>query len=712
MEDIERASMEDVFSFFRRYYVPSNASLTIVGDVEEDRAYSLVERYFEPIPGGTKAAGLWVFERPLAESIAIELRDRVELDRLYLMWPSARHFHEDDAALVLLGDILGHGRSSRLYRKLVLEEEIAQDVSAYQSGRELAGSFGVVVTLRPSRSLGDAKTLIDAEVGRLATASVSDEELSRVQRGRIAAFWYALERIGGFGGVADRLNAYNVYRGDPALITSDVQRFERVTVAEIEATAQRYLVDRPRLELSVVGRGRTGGKPPVDRKVPPESLASPGYCPPVPRIIKLGCGIPLWVFPRGELPTVTGSIVMAGGAGLQQMGQEGLAQLAVGMLEEGTLTRTAEKIALLAESMGATVSSTCGWGGAYVSFKCLKPDWQSTLELAADILINPTFPEAEWTRVRGQTLAALQAERDHAESRAHRALLAALYPEEHPYRFPLSGTEAGVERLDRADLAAFHSRFLIPGRATVVVAGDVDPEALAGELDRRLSGWSGPQAGAPEPPDIERSSRPRLILLDRPGAAQAVVRAGYVGVARSSPDYDHVLVVNQILGGQFSSRLNASLREERGLTYGVRSSFDCRKRPGPFTVSASVQTEKVGEALEQIRIELQAIAGSRPPTQLELDDARRALIEGHPRNFETPGALVNRFAGLVIHDLPVDNDARFADRLAEINVDSLAAAASRHIVAGSLVAIVVADASRVLEQLQKLEWAQVEVVEA
>ncbi len=712
MEDIERASMEDVFSFFRRFYVPSNASLTIVGDVDEERAYSLVEQYFGPIAGGTRAAGPWVPERPLAESIPIVLHDRVELDRLYLMWPSVRHFHDDDAALVLLGDILGHGRSSRLYRKLVLDEEIAQDVSAHQSGRELAGSFGVVVTLRPSRSLGDAKTLIDAEVGRLASTTVSDDELSRVKRGRVAAFWYALERIGGFGGVADRLNAYNIYCGDPALITTDVQRFERVAVAEIEAAAERYLAGRPRLELSVVGRGRAGGKPPVDRKVPPESLALPGYRPPVPRIINLGCGIPLWVFPRGELPTVTGSIVMTGGAGVQQMGQEGLAQLAVGMLEEGTLTRTAEQIALLAESMGATVSSTCGWGGAYVSFKCLKSDWPASLDLASDILINPTFPEPEWARVRGQTLAALRAERDHPESRAQRALLAALYLQEHPYRFPLAGTEASVERLDRAELAAFQSQFLTPGRATIVVAGDVDPEALAVELDRRLSGWKGTQSAVAEPPDIERSSRPRLILLDRPGAAQAVLRAGYVGVARSSPDYDHLLVVNQILGGQFSSRLNATLREERGLTYGVRSSFDCRKRPGPFTVSASVQTEKVGEALEQIRIELQAIAGSRPPTQVELDDARRALIEGHPRHFETPGALVNRFAGLVIHELPVDNDARFSARLTEINLDSLAAAASRHIIAGSLATVVVADASRVLEQLQKLEWAQVEVVEA
>ena len=262
----------------------------------------------------------------------------------------------------------------------------------------------------------------------------------------------------------------------------------------------------------------------------------------------------------------------------------------------------------------------------------------------------------------------------------------------------------------RSDLAAFHAQFLVSARPTIVVAGDVDPDALARELERRLLPWPEPGPAIPEPPQVARSARPRLLLLDRPGAAQAVVRAGYVGLARSSPDFDHVLVLNQILGGQFTSRLNESLREERGLTYGVRSSFDFRKRPGPFTVSASVQTEKIGEALEQIRIELEAIAGDRPPTGAELDDARRSLIEGHPRHFESPGALVNRFASLVIHDLPVDHDAGFCDRLAQINLESLAAAATRHIVPKALVAVVVADASSVRDQLEKLAWAPIEVI--
>ena len=272
MEDVERATMDDVFSYFRRFYVPANASLSIVGDVDEDRAFDLVERYFDSIPGGARAMVPWARDSVLEKSIQIEVSDRVELDRLYLMWPTVPHFHEEDAALLLLGDVLSRGRSSRLYRKLVLEKKIAQDVTAYQSGRQLTGSFGVIVTMRPSQSLDEAMSAVDAELTALASSDVPDSELQRVKRIRIAAFWFALEHIGGFGGVADRLNAYNIYQGNPGLITSDVGRFERVTAEEVRAAAARYLAGRHRLELKVKG----GPKRAHGRRARPQRAARDG----------------------------------------------------------------------------------------------------------------------------------------------------------------------------------------------------------------------------------------------------------------------------------------------------------------------------------------------------------------------------------------------------------------------------------------------------
>jgi predicted Zn-dependent peptidase len=711
MEDLERATMEDVSSFFRRFYVPSNASLAVVGDLDESRAIELAERYFGPIPGGTPALRPWAPEPTLAEGREILLHDRVELDRLYLVWPTVPHFHGDDAALILLGDVLARGKSSRLYRKLVIEHQVAQDVSAHQSGRELAGSFGIVVTLRPSRSIGEARNLIESELSALASSEVQEDELRRVQILRVAAFFFAMEHMGGFGGIADRLNAYNVFRGDPALIATDVQRFRAVGAGELRSVALRYLADRPRVTLSVIGRKDAARGVPLDRSVIPTRSEPAGYRAPLPRILILRCGLPLWVFRRSDLPTVAGSIVVTGGASAQQPSRPEVTQLTADMLEEGTTSRTAAQIAQLAEERGATIAASCGWDGTYVGFKCLSDDLVATLDLAADILINPTFPEAEWQRVQGQTLAALQAERDSAESRAYRALLLALYGPEHPYRHPLAGTEASVRGITTDHLRSFHSSCLVPSQAAVVVAGDVDPDALADELDRRLGEWRGPALTLPPIPSAAHPAHPRLLVLDRPGAPQAVVRVGHRGLARLDPDFDTILVFNQILGGQFTSRLNAKLREERGFTYGVRSHFECRRGAGPFSIGTAVQSDRLVEALDDIRLELAAIVTGRPPTQDELDDARRALVQGQPRHFETPAALVNRYANLLVHGLPADHEAGFSERLQRIDRDSLIAAARAQIHPDAMVVVVVADAAQVLEDLKRLEWAQAELIQ-
>jgi predicted Zn-dependent peptidase len=711
MEDIERATMDDVSAFFSRFYVPSNASLAIVGDLDEERALALTERYFGAIPGGTPALRPWGQGATLVEDREIVLRDRVELDRIYLTWPTVPHFDIDDAALVLLGDILARGRASRLYRRLVLEEQVAQDVSAYQSGRELAGSFGIVVTLRPSRSIAQARELIETELSALSEHEVGGEELRRAQSMRVAGFFFALEHIGGFGGVADRLNAYNVFRTDPSLIVTDVRRFREVTPAMIREVLIRHVAGKPRVALSVIGRGGQGTVAVADRKTVPDRLETSRFAAPLPVTQRLRSGMPLWVFPRRGLPTVAGSIVIPGGGGLHGPEQGGLAQLTVDMLDEGTTNRSAVEIAMATEAMGATIAAHCGWDGIYLGFRCLESDLGATLDLAADILLNPSFPEVEWRRVHAQTLAALRAERDSAESRAYRALLKALYGPQHPYRLPLGGTEESVRAITAEDLKAFYARYMVPEQAAIVVAGDVEPENVASELDRRLSGWRGPEVAPAPLPAAEFSPRPRIMVLDKPGAPQAAVRAGHPGIARLDPSFDHLIVFNQILGGQFTSRLNEKLREEKGFTYGVRSHFECRRAPGPFSIGASLQSDRLAEAIDEIRNELRAILNDRPPTQAELDDARRSLIEGQPRHLETPSALVSRYGGLLVHGLPAEEEAAFADRLARIDRDALIEAARAAIRPDALVVVVVADASQVLEGLKGLDWASVALIE-
>ena len=423
MEDVEAATREDVDGFFRRFYVPSNASLAIVGEIDEDEGLRLAERYFGGLPGGTKALRPRA-RAPVADGsgVDIRLRDRVELDRFYLSWHSQEQFGGDDAGLALLADVLARGRSSRLYRRLVVEEELAQDVGAYQSGRELAGTFGLVVTLRPGKDLNRAEAIAREEIARIAADGVSTEELERVRNGRVAGFVFALDNVGGFGGVADRLNAYNTYLGDPSRITTDLERYLTPGTDDIPRLARQYLVREPAARLEVTGP-KAKSAAPIDRTRPPSPRPAVPFRAPDPEVRTLRCGLPLWVIPRRDLPVVSGTIVLRLGAGSHGPDRGGLASLTASLMEEGTASRSSLDLARAIEGMGTSLSSNCGWDGSYVSFQCLTPHLNQSLDLACDVLRHASFPESEWARVSAQALASLRAERDSSDARAHRALL-------------------------------------------------------------------------------------------------------------------------------------------------------------------------------------------------------------------------------------------------------------------------------------------------
>jgi zinc protease len=344
MEDVEAATREEVEAFFRRFYVPANASLCLAGAIDEDSALALAERYFGPIPGGIAAHRPWTPPGRFSRDVDLRLHDRVQLERVYLAWPSVPLFHDDDAPLTLLADVLARGRSSRLYRKLVMDRELAQDVTAYQSGRELGGSFGVYATLRPGRPVAAVRELIDAELDDVANVGATPEELARVKNGRLAGFFFALESLGGFGGVADRLNAYNVYLGDPGRITTDFDRYQRVTPRDLGDVARRYATGRPRVALTVDGRQPSASLPPLDRSAPVASAPAAVFRAPVPRVLTLRCGLPLWVLPQKGLPVVAATVVLDGGAGIQPDGRPGLAQLTAAMMDEGTATRSSARL--------------------------------------------------------------------------------------------------------------------------------------------------------------------------------------------------------------------------------------------------------------------------------------------------------------------------------------------------------------------------------
>ena len=424
MKDVGDASVEDVHAFFKKYYTPNNCTLTIAGDFDRDEAKSLIDKYFSPIAPGPALSRSRGWEIELDAPRRLVVRDRIPQDRLYLAWPAVRFFHEDDAALDLVSNILSDGKNSRLYKRLVYDEQVASDVSAFNYSLEIAGLVGIVATARPGVALSKLEELIEEELARFAQQGPSADELQRVKAGQEYDFVSGLERLGGFGGKADRLAMYNTYLGTPDHFLADYARYEILTEKDLMNAAEKYLL-RPRLTIVYEQeQARDGGIPEPDRSKQP--AIGPGRKFQVPDIEtrELKNGIRLLVAPRRDIPKVGSVLLLPVGATHESVDSAGLALMTSELLEEGTTTRSSLEIEAELDRMGSRLSSSGSREWSMVSMNCLKRYLPDSLDLMFDVALNPSFPEDELERLRKQRLDGILQDRANPTAIAGRVLRA------------------------------------------------------------------------------------------------------------------------------------------------------------------------------------------------------------------------------------------------------------------------------------------------
>jgi zinc protease len=734
MDDLTAASREDIADFFRRFYHPGNASLCIAGDFEPDAAKQLVEKYFGSLPAGSKVEKMKPQVPNLTGEKRIHMTDRVGLPRLYLNWHSVEADAPDDAELDLLAMILAGGKSSRLYRVLVQEKQLAQDVLAFQRSGEIAGSFSITATAKPGVKLADIEAAIAAELARIQSEPPMVDELERAVNRYEVQFVNSLDSVGGFGGVADRLNRYNVMNGDPGHMDKDFERYLRVDVSDVQRVAQKYLVGN-RVVLEVApDRERTVSPDPIaenaaaarangseitdrkltisnpqsaartsfDRSLMPNAAPPPKFAlPPIHRS-KLASGLELLVVEQRELPTVNISVLVRAGSAANPPEKLGLAGLVAAMLDEGTERRTANEIADELAGLGSALSVQAGWDSTRLGLFTLKRHLARSLDIFTDVLLHPTFPDEELTRQRSQALTNLVRLRDQPTALAGLAIDALLYGESHPYGRPEMGNDSTLKSITRDDIAAFYRERFRPNQASLIVVGDVTVAEITNLLETALADW---KPGQSEPVRLPRPPEPvpsAITLVDKPGAAQSVISVGQPGVLRNSPDYFQLLVMNTIFGGQFSSRLNMNLREDKGYTYGARSSFEWRLQPGPFVASASVQTAVTAPALAEFLKEFADLAGGRPVTEKELDFAKASITRGFPANFETSRDIAGRLEDFVEYELPNDYYNTVVPKVSAVTGDDVARVAKKYIHPEYLTIVVVGDRNQIESGLREL----------
>jgi len=450
------------------------------------------------------------------------------------------------------------------------------------------------------------------------------------------------------------------------------------------------------------------------RKEPPKPGPVETAQVPTPASFTLSNGLTVIVSERTNLPIVSMALVIKTGSDANPTSKPGLANFTVGMLDQGTSTRNALKIADDAAQIGTAISTTSSMDSSRVQVRALQKNAAAAMDLVADVALHPTFPAEEVERQRGQRLNRIVARRGDPNGIASVAMASALYGSSHPYGYTELGTEPGVKSATRDDMMAFWKQNFVPGNAALVVAGAIGRDELRKLAEKTFGGWTSSQPTGAEKkaaeiaPPAGGAVSSKVVVVDLPGAPQTQMRIARIGVPRKTPDYPALEVMDMILGGLFSSRINLNLREAHGYTYGASAVFQYRKGPGPFFVASGVRTNVTGPAIAETLKELTRMQ-NEPVTADELTLARDSLIRSLPGAFETTLSSVGTFAGLYVYDLGLDYYAKYPQQISSVGAAEVQAVAKRYLTPGSFVVVLVGDRAKIAPQLQSLKLGTTEL---
>jgi zinc protease len=728
-QDIQSAKLEDVRNFFKLYYAPNNASLAIVGDFDPEKARELVQKYFGPLKRGEDVPKIKAHTPPITSERRAVIQDNVQLPRVYMAWLTSPIYKPGDAEADLAATILGGGKSSLLYKKLVYEKQIALDVSVTQQSLILGSVFEIQATAKPGVKPEELEKAINAELELFRKNGPTAAELSRAQNVIESRIIAGLETLGGFGGVADRLNGYNHYLGTPDFLAADIARYENASAAAIQAFAQGQLNPNQRVVVyGIPGKQDLGAEVPTPKgeqkdtaknggepvnvdalwrnEAPKPGMASALHLP-VPEQFKLSNGLNVLFTERPGLPLVAADLVFRAGSGANPADRPGLASVTARMLQQGTTKRNALQIADRAADLGATLGSNASTDESVVSTRSLTRSFPEALELLADVALHPIFPQAELDRVRSERLAALVQEKDDPNATATRVALLSLYGAHNTYGYPTTGTAESLKAISREELHHYWQKYYIPNEAALIVAGNIKIAALKLLLEKEFAEWkvgnsSLPAIAAPETTDA------RLIIVDRPGAPQSTVACFSIGAARSTPDYPQIEVMNTDLGGLFSSRINMNLREAHGYTYGAGSVFIYHRAPGPFIVYSDVRTDATAPATSEIFNELKRMRDTEM-TPAELVLSKDSIARSLPGRFERGTEAAGSFAELYTYNLPLDYFSNLPDKINAVTAGQAQGAAQKYIHPDKLIVLAVGDRAKIEADLKKLDLGKVEI---
>lgn len=714
MEDLNAASLDDVKEWFRTYYGAANATIVVAGDVATDEALAKVEKYFGDIPSGPPVARHSSYVAKMSGTHRMKAQDRVPQARLYKIWNTPQLGTLDDTYLTLAASVLADGKTSRLYKRLVFDEQLATSVQAYNDTNEIAGQFRIVVDAKPGVELSSIEKIVDEELAKLLASGPTSEELTRVKVRFESGFVRGIERIGGFGGKSDILASCYTYLGDASAYKKELANFRAASVAQVMDYARKWLSDGQFvLEITPFPEYGTT-KSEVDRSklVVPDLKADAVF----PRFERatLSNGLKIILAERHSVPVVDFRLLLDAGYSSDTPATAGRASFAFDMLDEGTSSRNALQISNDVDSIGARLSTGCNLDLGNISLNTLKTQLDKGLEIYADVILHPAFSDADFKRLQKQRLAGIQREKADPTKLALRIMPGLLFGNEHPYGRPFTGSgyESTVSKLSPTELRKFYETWVRPNNATLVIVGDTTLAEITPKLEKLLGSWKPATVPTLSIPEVKPAAAQTIYLLDRPGAQQSVVFAGEVTLPKANPDEIAIEVMNEILGGSFTSRVNMNLREDKHWSYGASAFAVNAKAQRPYLCIAPVQSDKTKEAVQEIQREFTQYIGDKPATEAELAKSARDLSLGLAGNWETLSAVSGSISDIVRFGLPDDYYQTYASKIQALNLEQIRKVAPLVVHPSRTTWVIVGDRAKIEKGLRELNLGELKLLDA
>ncbi|HAI93720.1 MAG TPA: peptidase M16 [Xanthomonadaceae bacterium] len=739
MNDLNAATLGDVKTWFRTWYGPNNAVLVLAGDIDLKTAKEKVAEYFGDIPATPTMAQPKVDPAKRGSDTREVMQDKVPATRIYRVWNVAQADSLDNDQLQLLAQVLGGSKASRLDKRLLHDEKLVDAISAGLDSSQLGSGFIVMATVKPGVDPAKVEAAIDEEVKKLVTAGPTAAELEQAKTVTRAGFIRGIERIGGFGGKADVLAECAVYTGNPGCFRESLANMAAATPAQIEAVGSKWLASGSHTLVIEPGERTPLAEEP---SVTPAPFTLPAVDPkykvlastvdrskgvqvptqfpelkfPVLQHATLKNGTKLILAERHDIPVVQFSYEFKRGAAADPAGKLGLASFAMNMLDEGAGPLDSLAFANAVESEGAVVKAGATLDGSSVYLSALKENLDPSLDLYADMLRAPRFDSADIDRVKATTIAGIKQEKARPIGAAQRVLPPLLYGGGHPYAIPMSGSgiEADVAGLSRADLAGFEQSGLRPEAATLIVAGDTTLKEIVPLLDKHFGDWKGEGAAPAELKlaEVARPAKPRVYLIDQPGAVQATIFAGELVPSTRDAGAVKFDIANAVIGGEFSSRLNMNLREDKHWAYGAYSFTNNAVGQRPWLAYAPVQIDKTADSLKEMDNEfVRYFSGQAPATAQEVAKIQATEIRGLPGAYETASSVMATIGGIVKYGRPDDWVFKRKAEIEALTPEQVKAAATT-IDPGRLVWVVVGDLKQIEQPIRALNLGQISIVDA